>query len=87
MLKSRKMVEKTNLILLPSCGLLFFAICAVNGLVTDIGSKRYVIETDKSVNWYQANRACTVLGMTLTSIDSEEEYTNLRNYLSDQGMF
>lgn len=79
------MVEKISLNLLSSWGLLLLSICLVKGLVTDIGTKRYVIQADRSVNWYQANRACTGLGMSLTSIDSEEEYTNLSKYLSEQG--
>lgn len=78
------MCEKTITVLLLLCGFLFNF--TYSSFTTDIGSKRYLIETDKTVNWYQANNLCTQRGMTLMSIESEVEYTNLKKYLSEHGM-
>ncbi|XP_037824303.1 C-type lectin 37Db-like [Lucilia sericata] len=64
---------------------LVLAVKADDDLTTDIGSKRFLIKTGKKLNWYQANHACTRVGMTLASIESETEQTNLRNYLFSQG--
>ncbi|XP_065368711.1 C-type lectin 37Db-like [Calliphora vicina] len=63
---------------------LIFALEVEGDLITDIGNKKYLIKTDKKLNWYQANHACTVAGMSLASIESETEQTNLKNYLFKQ---
>lgn len=78
------MCEKTITVLLLLCGFLFNF--TYSSFTTDIGSKRYLIVTDTSVNWYLANNACSQSGMSLMSIESDVEYANLRKYLLDQGM-
>ncbi|KAM7343820.1 C-type lectin mosGCTL-7-like [Cochliomyia hominivorax] len=78
------MVDNTKTLLLPFGAILFVCIFSVNGLTTDIGRNRYVIEKDKTVNWFQANHACTLLGMSLASIETEEEFKSIKKYLNDQ---
>lgn len=80
------MIVKTKSIPLLTLVLLSVSICFIEAsITTDIGGKRYLIVTDKSVNWYQANHACTVQGLSLASIETEEEFNSLKRYLLDQG--
>lgn len=84
------MLTATKLFLLPLsiilCSLIFAA-KAQSYLTTDIGDKRYRIVTAQKRNWYQANHACTALGMSLAAIESETEYANLKTYLFNNSKY
>ncbi|XP_075166033.1 C-type lectin mosGCTL-7-like [Haematobia irritans] len=72
-------LEKNNVTLIAGWGRLLEP-------TTILGEKEYYVVSDQKANWHGAAEYCARKNMSLASIESDDEYKKLRNYLFNKNV-